>query len=309
MATIDHFIDNSHWQSGFDASAEPVLTIKPGTGETIGFETDDEVYAQLHAGTKLEDVTAQINPITGPVYVEGAEPGDVLAVHIHDIELIDHGYSVYLPGTGALASRMGDEQMARKIPIVDGKVQLMKRQKVDVQPMIGCIGVAPASRIGSTIMPSLPTGGNMDLTDAKPGSTVYLPVEVEGALLSIGDIHAVMARGESTFVAIETQGTAIVSVDIIKQKPLRSARIETPTEWIFIGLGNPVQESIIQGYEDMFDCLVNERGWNKNDAYVAMSAVAHSELGGPTGCDEPDPLHPFRAVGAVTVHRLPKTIL
>ncbi|GAA0036797.1 MULTISPECIES: acetamidase/formamidase family protein [Brevibacterium] len=310
MTATTHFLPNSLGKGAFDAGAEPVLRIKPGTGETIGFETDDAVYAQLAERGSLAEVTAQINPITGPVYVEGAAPGDTLAVTIHDIDLIDHGWSVYLPGVGALSARMGEAAMARRIPIRSDEVVLTDTLSVPVRPMIGCIGTAPAQGTGSTIMPSYSFGGNMDLTDAAPGSTVHLPVEVDGALLSIGDLHAIMARGESSFVAIEAQGTAIVSVDLIKNtSPLRAPRIETDREWIFVGLGDPVQDSITAGYEDMFDFLVRDHGWNRDDAYVVMSALAHSELGGPTGSTDPDPLHPMAAVGAVTVHRLPKSVL
>lgn len=126
--------------------------------------------------------------------------------------------------------------MARRIPIRSDEVVLTDTLSVPVRPMIGCIGTAPAQGTGSTIMPSYSFGGNMDLTDAAPGSTVHLPVEVDGALLSIGDLHAIMARGESSFVAIEAQGTAIVSVDLIKNtSPLRAPRIETDREWIFVG--------------------------------------------------------------------------
>ena len=175
--------------------------------------------------------------------------------------------------------------------------------------MLGCVGVAPAGPAASTVMPSYPTGGNMDLTDARPGSTVYLPVEVPGALLSVGDIHAVMARGESSFVAIEAQGTAVVSVDVVKGLSLRAPRIDTGEELVFVGLGDPVQESVVRGYEDAFAFLTGERGWSAGDAYAVLSACGHSELGGPTGSVAPDPLHPFTAVGAVTLHRFPKHLL
>lgn len=326
MTEPTHFIANSHGKGAFDPNVEPVLRIAPGTGETIGFETDDAVYAQLHDRGSLAEVTAQINPVTGPVFVEGAEPGDTLAVTIQGIDLIDHGWSVYLPGTGALARRMGEETMTRRIPISSAEAALTDALSVPVRPMIGCIGTAPALGTGSTIMPCYSFGGNMDLTDAGPGAVVYLPVEVPGALLSIGDIHAIMARGESSFVAIEAQGTAIVSVDLIAASSsatapassdpitaaltrLRAPRIETADEWIFVGLGDPMQESIARGYEDMFDFLVEGHGWDRADAYVVMSALAHSELGGPTGSSDPDPLHPMTAVGSVTVHRLPKRVL
>lgn len=254
--------------------------------------------------------------MTGPVYGEGAEPGDVLVVKVHDIDLIDYGWSVYLPGTGALANRMGKKGMSRQIPIVDGAVHLTDSITAPTKLMIGYIGTAPASGTGSTVMPSYAFGGNMDLTDVNPGSVVYLPVNVPAGLLSIGDIHATMAFGESSFVAIEAQGTAVVSVDLIKADAkvpesvcLRAPCIETEDEWIFVGLGDPVQESINRGYEDMYDFLVQGHGWAGDDAYFVMSALAYSELGGPTGAVQPDPLHPMVAKGAVTVHRLPKSVL
>ncbi len=243
------------------------------------------------------------------MYVEGAKPGDALAVHVHEIRLGDYGWSQSLPGAGALQHRMPDHVVSRRIPIDAEGVHLTERHVVPARPMIGCIGTAPATGQNSTVMPTTALGGNMDLTDVAPGATVYLPVEVEGALLSIGDIHAVMARGESSFVAIEAAGVAVVSIDLIPDAALRAPRVETDEEWIFVGLGDPVQESVRRGYEDVFDHLVDERGWDRMDAYAVMSALVHSELGGPTGSEAPDPLHPFRAVGAVTLHRLPKSVL
>lgn len=306
---MDHFLDKSHGRFGFSAQEGAALKIAPGTGETIGFETSDEVYAQLHEFRDMDKLTVGINPVTGPVYVDGAQPGDALAVTIHEIRLKDRGWSVSLPGSGALRNVMGAEMFTRRVPIDEDGVHVTDRHVFAPQPMIGCIGTAPAEGSNSTIMPSTPQGGNMDLVQCRAGSTVYLPVMVEGAYLSIGDIHAIMAEGESSFVAIEAEGIAVVSVDVIKGMNLRAPRVETAEEWIFVGLGNPVQESITRGYEDMFDFLVSGHGWDRGDAYAVMSAVGHSQLGGPTGSDEPDPLHPFTAVGAVTIHRLPKAVL
>jgi len=306
---MDHFLDKTLGQPGFSAVHPPVLRITPGTGETVGFETSDEVYAQLHEHHDMSRLTAQINPVTGPVYVEGAEPGDALAVTIHEIVLKDWGWSVSLPGSGALQHVMGEQMFTRRVPIDADGVHVTDRHVFAPKPMIGCIGTAPAEGVNSTIMPSYAQGGNMDVTDCAPGSTVYLPVMVAGAYLSIGDIHAIMAEGESSFVAIEAEGIAVVSVDLLKGMNLRAPRVETATEWVFVGLGDPVQESIRRGYEDMFDFLVTDHGWQTGDAFAVMSAVGHSRLGGPTGSSAPDPLHPMTAVGAVTVHRLPKSVL
>ncbi len=306
---MEHFLDKSHGKFGFVADEEPVLRIEPGTGELIGFETSDEVYRQLHQHGDMNQLTVGINPVTGPVYVEGAEPGDALAVTIHEIRLIDCGWSVSLPGSGALQDRMTDGVFARRVPIDGSGVHVTDQHALEPRPMIGCIGTAPAEGNNSTIMPTTGQGGNMDLTECRPGATVYLPVEVEGAYLSIGDIHAIMAEGESSFVAIEAEGTAVVSVDVVKSMSLRAPRVELEDEWVFVGLGDPVQESIKRGYEDMFDFLTGEHGWEAGDAYAVMSAVAHSRLGGPTGSSEPDPLHPMTPIGAVTTHHLPKSVL
>nr|WP_210768752.1 acetamidase/formamidase family protein [Arthrobacter sp. E3] len=302
-------MDKSFGKFGFSAAEVPALRIAPGTGEVIGFETSDEVYRQLHEHGDMDKLTVGINPITGPVYIEGAAVGDALAVTIHEIRLKDRGWSVSLPGVGALQHVMGEDIVARRVPIDDAGVHVTDRHTFAPRPMIGCIGTAPAVGSNSTILPSYGQGGNMDLTECRPGSIIYLPVMVEGAYLSIGDIHAIMAEGESSFVAIEAEGIAVVSVDLVKDMPLRAPRLETADEWIFVGLGDPVQESIRRGYEDMFHFLVDDNGWEAGDAYAVMSAVGHSRLGGPTGSSDADPLHPMTAVGAVTTHRLPKNVL
>lgn len=304
-----HLITRDQAGVGYDPDRLPVLTVQPGAGDLIVFETDDTAYAQMEQHRDLSKVTATLNPVTGPVHVEGAEPGDVLTVTIHDIELSAQGWSVYIPGAGALTQRMGEEFFVRRVPVADGVAQLTETISCAVEPMIGCIGVAAAAGPMSSVMPSYRTGGNMDLTDACPGSIVHLPVEVPGALLGIGDIHAVMSRGESSFVAIEIAGRATVSVDLVKQSPLRTPRIETPRDWVCVGLGDPVQESIQVAYEEMFDLLVTDSGFTPEDAYVVMSALAHTELGGPTGSIDPDPLHPLRPVGAVTLSRISKDVL
>lgn len=304
----EHFLGKELGRPGFAADVAPVLRVGAGSGERIAFETDDAVYRQLHDHGDLAALTAPINPVTGPVFVEGAHPGDALAVTIHEIRLKDCGWSMSLPGVGALRERMGEAVVSRRIPIDSAGVHLTDRHVVAPRPMIGCIGTAPAEGTNSTVMPSYALGGNMDVTEARPGSTLYLPVEVEGALLSIGDIHAIMSEGESSFIAIEAEGVAVVSVDVVPGMTLRAPRIETDDAWIFVGLGDPVQESITRGYEDAFDFLI-DRGWDRMDAFAVMSALVDSKLGGPTGSSDPDPLHPFAAIGAVTLHRLPKSVL
>jgi amidase len=96
---------------------------------------------------------------------------------------------------------------------------------------------------------------------------------------------------------------------VVKGLRLRAPRVDTGAEIVFVGLGDPVQESIARGYEDAFGFLTGEQGWSAGDAYAVLSACAHSELGGPTGSTPPDPLHPLTPLGAVTLHRFPKALL
>ncbi|XTR53298.1 acetamidase/formamidase family protein [Pseudarthrobacter sp. So.54] len=130
------------------------MKITPGTGERIAFETSDAVYSELHEHHDLDQLSVGINPVTGPVFVEGAEPGDALIVTIHEILLKDVGWSVSLPGTGALSHVMGTEMFTRRIPIDAAGVHVTDRHTFDAKPMIGCIGTAPAGGGNSTVMPS-----------------------------------------------------------------------------------------------------------------------------------------------------------
>jgi amidase len=137
-------VENTHGQPGFDRGAAPVVRVAAGAGDRIALETSDEAYRQMDQRRDLAAVTATINPVTGPVYVEGAEPGDALAVTVHEIRLTGHGWSIYLPGVGALARPMGAEMFVRKVPVDDAGVHLTDRITVPAAPMIGCVGVAPA---------------------------------------------------------------------------------------------------------------------------------------------------------------------
>ena len=117
--------------------------------------------------------------------------------------------------------------------------------------------------------------------------TARLVAIITGALLIIGDFHAVMARGESSFVAIEIAGRATVSVDVVKGRSIRGPQLDTGSEYVCVELGDPVQDSVQMAYESLFAVLTDEHGYTKDDAYALMSAVAHTELGGHPGHPAP----------------------
>src|SRR5690349_21156868 len=130
-----HLLTKDQGRPGLSAADEPVLRVAAGAGDRISFETDDAAYAQMDGLRDLSKITAPLNPVTGPVFVEGAEPADALAVTIHDITFGDFGWSVYIPGAGALAGPMGEEWFVRRIPLRDGRAQLTEGLDCAVAPM------------------------------------------------------------------------------------------------------------------------------------------------------------------------------
>lgn len=305
---MSFFIGKDQAHSGFSAEDEPALRIDPGTGEHIQFETSDCSYAETAEKGSSDNLESIMNPITGPVYVNGAEPGDTLIIDIVDITLGHEGWSGYFTGSGALAGVMGDEPYMRLVPISDGMVHLTDTISVPAKPMVGCFGTAPATGRNSSMAPVYTEGGNLDLTYAGIGSRLYLPVRVAGAYLGLGDIHAVMAEGEASDVAIEAAGTITAKISLTKEFQVSAPAIETADQVIFVGLGDTIQESLAHGYQRAFRFLTEQHGFSRGDAFTVMSAMVDSAIGGPAGSAEVPEGSPL-AAGSITTHHVPKSIL
>ncbi|MHA2383388.1 MAG: acetamidase/formamidase family protein [Candidatus Thorarchaeota archaeon] len=172
-----------------DSRNPPVLRIK--SGDTVVFECRDAFNQTIQEPTDLPinfDME-RINPATGPVYVEGAHPGDTLEIHILDIDVAKQGSCCILPGFGYLSPEF-PEPWTRIIPIEGGKAIFSEKVKIPIDPFPGTMIVAPAEGAHGTLIPK-EYGGNMDSRACTIGTTVYLPVFVEGALFGVGDVHAV----------------------------------------------------------------------------------------------------------------------
>ncbi len=280
-----HEIKAGQTTFAFRPDAEPVLRIQPG--ETVKFETSPEPSERLleagdHWLEKL-DIRA-INAVTGPVYVEGAEPGDAISVEIIDVVPGPWGWNAFIPNFGLLGNRTGLAGI-RRLPIENGRIIVSESLSLPVEPMIGCLGLAPASGQSSTLGPAFPWGGNFDLVQVKPGNTILFPVQVPGGLFSLGDLHAAMGRGEATSVSIECPGTATVRLGLRKGLKLETPRIETPERIYTVGLRpkGDFDGSREQATSLMFEYLTVERGLSPWDAYVVCSAVVDIEYGGPAG--------------------------
>ena len=201
-------------------SADNAPAARAQSGDTILFETMDCFSGQIASesdslGTLDWD---RINPATGPVYIEDAEPGDTLKVEILCIDLAPQAALVESPGSG-VTGIWAREEHTKILPVEAGMVTFNDRVKLPVQAMIGVIGTAPAEGAVSTGTPDL-HGGNMDCRRIGEGAALYLPVNVPGALLAMGDIHAVMGDGEVCVCGAEIAGEITVRVTVIKGMPL-----------------------------------------------------------------------------------------
>lgn len=203
----------------FSMSAKhpPVLRVADGT--RLRFETCDCFTNQIHShDSVLDDIDwTRINPATGPVFVEGAQAGDTLAVEIHTIVPADHAVLATVPGFGVAGEQL-QKSRVDIVPVADNRAILFDKIRIPLNPMIGVIGTAPAE---GEIPCGTPDehGGNMDTTIITTGTTLLLPVNVDGALLAMGDLHAAMGDGEVGISGLEMSATVEVSVRVIKGRP------------------------------------------------------------------------------------------
>jgi amidase len=209
----------------FGGDAEPALSIPAGT--RLRLETadcfDDQVLVE---GDVLSAIDwDRINPATGPVYVEGAHPGDVVSVLIESIDIGHQGVMAVAPGFGVLGDEF-PEQVHRIVPIEDGAARIADGVVVPLRPMIGVIGVAPAGAPESTASPGA-HGGNMDTRLIGAGAVVYLPVAREGALFAAGDLHAAMGDGEICGTGVEVSGSITLRLDVRSDLQIEEPVLET----------------------------------------------------------------------------------
>ncbi|MDR3348654.1 MAG: acetamidase/formamidase family protein [Acidaminococcales bacterium] len=218
------FVPAENYVLSLSKDAPPVATVKQGT--PVCFETRDCFSNRLE--TELVPFTSvsweHINPATGPVFIEGAQAGDILRVDILDIQVAEKGVIGSAPGFGALPDSVGE--VTRIVPIKDGRALFawpraggLLRRALPIRPMIGVIGVAPPAEAVPTGTPGM-HGGNMDCKRIVKNAVLYLPVFVKGALFALGDLHALMGDGEVVVCGLEIPGQVTVSFQVIKDLKL-----------------------------------------------------------------------------------------
>jgi amidase len=281
-----HVIPSSRRETAFDPTVAPVEEVP--SGAIVRFETDDSAYARLAAGETIEAVGVEhLNAVTGPVAVRGAQAGDVLRIDILAIE-IAQAWAAWLPGFGPLGRRTEGVQV-RRLRIDSDGIHLSAAVRIPLDPMIGCIGLAPASAPASTLKPTYSSGGNMDLRELSPGATLWLPVQVPGAMLSLGDLHAAMGEGEPAHVSLEAAGSATVRVEVEKARTLAYPRLRVGGDTIIVGMDQRTRAAggtagaYQSAIEQAFEYLTVERGMDPFSAYAFISARVSTRFGGPAG--------------------------
>lgn len=254
-------------------------------GSVVVFETCDCFSNQIQREDQLFSSVGWdlINPATGPLQVEGAQPGDTLKVEILDIQIADQGVMTVTPKLGVLREFISEEK-TNLIPIREGKAIFNDSLHIPVNPMIGVIGTAPAHDEIPNGTPGA-HGGNMDCKRIVKGSTLYLPVEVPGALLALGDLHAVMGDGEVVICGLEVAGEVTVRVSLLKNKPLPLPMLQEGEHLMTIASAITLDEAAKMATVNMHAFLVKELGINADEAGMLLSLVGDLRI-----CQVVDPL-------------------
>jgi acetamidase/formamidase len=269
----------------FSFAHPPAMRIKPG--ERIVTKTADAAGVDWNG----KQVAQGPNPQTGPFYVEGAEPGDMLVVSIEKIELNRAtGYSSsllapYAVDPAALIARV-DREPRRANWLLDKAKGTVRLDGADIaglelraRPMLGCVGVAPARKEAVATSTPGPFGGNMDYAGMNAGVKVMLPVYEPGALLFIGDGHALQGEGEVVGTGVETSMDVEFSVQVVKKTPIQWPRLENDTHIMVLGSERPLLQALQHATSEMHRWLMTEYQLSERGASTLMGQTLEYEVG------------------------------
>lgn len=284
----NHTLHAHQGHLGWNNANPPMVRIGPG--ETIEFQTIDASGGQLTLASKAADLGhldfEKVNPVTGPVFIEGAEPGDAIKVTMLEFNASGWGWTGNIPGFGLLADQFKEPHLqlwkydaAAMSPAMYGP-----GGRVPLKPFCGTIGLAPAEPGQHSIVPPRRVGGNMDIRDLGAGAELYLPVEVKGGLFSVGDTHAAQGDGEVCGTAIESPIAVVLKFDLIKNANLPFPRFTTPGPVsrhldaegyeVTTGIAPDLMEASRAAVAGMIDLLSKRYRMSAIDAYLLCSVCA-----------------------------------
>jgi len=278
---------NYHYTIG--PYSEPVLRVKPG--DRVSVETLDAFGGKVkNEKTKPSQVLEfpNVNPLNGPIFVEGAEKGDALKIQIKSIKPRGpqpRGTTCLIPFFGGLSGTQKSPTLQEPLPEIVHKVNITEREiswsdriRFPYDPFIGTIGTSPELDSINSLTPDS-HGGNMDLPDVRPGNIIYLPVRVPGARLFLGDCHATQGDGELCGVAIEFPTETIITIDLVKGWTIQWPRIENKDFIMSVGSGRPMEEAAKIAFADLLLWMKEGFGFDRYDAYFVLTQIARVRLG------------------------------
>ncbi|MDA8251691.1 MAG: acetamidase/formamidase family protein [Rhodospirillales bacterium] len=270
--------------------AKPVLTVDPGA--VVSCETHDAFEGKIKSESDKPSEKLNfpyLNPQNGPIYVNGAEKGDCLAVHIRSIRprgpqpvgttcLIPEFGGLVGTGATALLNAPLPERVRKLVITPEEGVKWNDRITLPYQPFIGTIGTSPEIEAISSLQPDY-YGGNMDLPDVAVDAVIYLPVNAKGALLYLGDCHAAQGDGELCGVAVEHPTVTTVQIDLIKGWTIGWPRLENKDMFMTIGSGRPMEDAARIAYRELVRWMASDFGFDELDAYLLLTQCGRVRLG------------------------------
>lgn len=278
-------IHSAHHHCGWDNSIAPVHTVVPG--ETVHFECLDAAGGFFNDRSTAADIARmdgdRVNPVTGPIFVDGAEPGDCLKIVIGEFEPSGFGWTAIIPKFGLLADQFREARLhlwnydrTGGMPAAFGK-----HARVPLKPFAGTMGVALREAGRHSVIPPRHVGGNLDIRDLATGTELYLPVEVPGALFSVGDTHAAQGDGEICGTAIESAMNVSLTFEVIKHAAPPAPRFATPGPVtrhldgagyeVTTGIGPDLMLAARDAVSAMVDLIAGQRSMAPEDAYMLCS--------------------------------------
>ncbi|MBO3116757.1 acetamidase/formamidase family protein [Winogradskyella sp. DF17] len=271
--------DQTH--NKFSNSITPILTVDSGT--IIEAYTEDASDEQFNLDSGIEDLKTldfePIHPLTGPVFVKDAKPGDVLKVTLHEIEIGDWGWNAIYPGFSFVSDSIKGEYL-RIYNLKSNKstVNFNDSIQLKLNPFPGVMGVAPATSDLLNTIPPRANGGNMDDPNMTVGTSVYFPIFIEGGLFSIGDGHAVQGLGEVCGTAIEVPLRVVYEIELIKDKSIKEPQYETKDYYATTGFGTTLDIAAKKATLYMVDYLMKEHQLSEMEAYALCSLAGNLKI-------------------------------
>ena len=252
--------------------------IEVDSGEEVLIESYDCFKNELKSEEdSLEEFNwDHINPATGPIYIKNAEPGDILKIKIQDIKIADQSVIIVAPGEGVMGDRI-EKSQTKVLKIEDNMLVFSEDIKIPVKPMIGVIGTAPTE---GEIPAGTPGdhGANMDCKTMVAGNTLYLPVNVKGGLLALGDLHSVMGDGEVAVSGAETAGEVNLKIDLIKDEKMPLPFLESDKKIITIASADTLDQAVNVATNNMVNYLVDNYDLSLNEATMLLSLIGDAKI-------------------------------